>query len=293
MRTLVVINPVSGPVRSRQVAARVALARDILGRHGFEVEVAVTGARGEARRLTEQARASGARLVVAWGGDGTINEVGGALAFSDVPLGIVPGGSGNGLARDLGLPLEASRALEVVAAGRQRAIDAGRLDEALFFNVAGIGLDAEIARRLASPRARRGLAGYMQATFIELPGYRARTYTIEAGGVTRDRRALFIAVANSRQYGSGAQIAPAARLDDGKLDLVIVEAQPLWRVLAQVPAFFNGTLAPRPGLQMTQVACAAIQADGPIGFHVDGEPRTVERALRVGIHPGALRVLVP
>jgi diacylglycerol kinase family enzyme len=180
-----------------------------------------------------------------------------------------------------------------VATGRERLIDAGRLDEALFFNVAGIGLDAEIARRLAAPHARRGLGGYVQATFAELPGYRARTYAIDVGGTCTERRALFIAVANSRQYGNGAQIAPAALLDDGKLDLVVIDDQPAWRVLAQVPAFFHGTLGPRPGLSMEQVAGAVIRADGPIGFHVDGEPHAVERTVRVGIHPSALRVVVP
>ncbi|MGE0460336.1 MAG: diacylglycerol kinase family protein [Vicinamibacterales bacterium] len=292
MRALVVINPVSGPARARQANAG-ALARHVLERHGFEVEVVVTTGRGHARRVSEQARASGAGLVVAWGGDGTINEVASALASSDLLLGIVPGGSGNGLARDLGLPLDPVRALEVVAAGRARRIDAGRLDDALFFNVAGIGLDAEIARRLASPHARRGLPGYVQATFAELPGYRARTYAIEADGTRTERRALFIAVANSRQYGNGAQIAPAARLDDGKLDLVVVEEQPAWRVLAQVPAFFRGTLASRPGLHMAQVAEGLIRAEGRIGFHVDGEPGAGEGTLRIGILPSALRVVVP
>lgn len=292
MRTLVIVNPVSGPARFRH-PDRAALARQVLARHDLEVEVALTTARGDARRLAEQARASGARLVVAWGGDGTINEVAGALAFSEVRLGIVPGGSGNGLARDLGLPLDAVAALEVAVTGRERLIDAGRLDEALFFNVAGIGLDAEIARRMASPRARRGLAGYVQATFAELPGYRARAYAIDVGGSCTERRALFIAVANSRQYGNGAQIAPSARVDDGKLDLVVIEEQPTWRLLAQLPAFFRGTLGPRPGLTMEQVAGAVIHADGPIGFHVDGEPHVAMRSLRVGIHVSALRVVVP
>jgi len=291
MEALVVINPVSGPPRARPTNAG-ALARQILGRHGLAVDVAVTTARGDARRLTEQARDAGIRLVVAWGGDGTINEVAGALAFSDVQMGIVPGGSGNGLARDLGLPLDPARALEVVATGRERRIDAGRLDEALFFNIAGLGLDAEIARRLASPTSRRGLAGYVQATFAEWPGYRPRAYAIETAGSRTERRAWFIAVANSRQYGSGARIAPAARLDDGKLDLVVVEEQPAWRMLVQVPAFFRGTLGPRRGLHMDQVEDALIQAEGPIAFHVDGEPHMAGCTLRVGVHPAALRVVV-
>lgn len=293
MRALVVINPVSGPARYRRRDAG-DLSRAVLGRYGLDADIVVTTERGHARLITEEARSSGVDLVVAWGGDGTINEVAGALAFSDVPMAIVPAGSGNGLARDLGLPLDAARALEVAATGGRRRIDAGRLDESLFFNVAGLGLDAEIAQRLASPGVRRGLPGYVQATFAALPGYRARAYAIDADGHARlERRAVFIAVANSRQYGNGAQIAPAARLDDGKLDLVVVDEQPTWRMLAQLPAFFRGTLAPGPGLHMAQVTGALIHADGPIEFHVDGEPGSTAGPLRVGTRPAALRVVVP
>ena len=159
-------------------------------------------------RSGKQARADGAEIVVAWGGDGTINEVGSAIVFSEVALGIVPGGSGNGLARDLGIPLHAERALEIAASGRRRRIDAGQIDTALFFNVACIGLDALIARHIAHPEAQRGLSGYARVTFVELPRYRARHYEIECAGRCRAERALIIALANSRQDGNGALIAP-------------------------------------------------------------------------------------
>lgn len=289
-RALVVFNPVSGP-RRRAVGDCGALAHDLLGRHGVEAAFAVTTAPGDARLLALQARRDGVALVVAWGGDGTINEVGGALAFSDVPLAIVPGGSGNGLARDLGVPLDAPAALVLAATGRPRTIDAGQIDDDLFFNVAGIGLDAAIAARLARPHARRGLPGYVQATLAELPFYRARHYRIDDASGAVDRHAWFIAVANSRQYGNGAQIAPAARLDDGRLDLVVVEAQPIWRLLQRVPAFFRGALAPGPGLLMSQVDQARIASDAPIAYHVDGEPRRRGTSIAVGVRPAALRVI--
>jgi YegS/Rv2252/BmrU family lipid kinase len=253
----------------------------------------VTGARGDARAFGHQARASGADLVVAWGGDGTINEVASALAFSDVALGIVPGGSGNGLARDLGIPLEPASALEAAAARRTRRIDAGQIDTALFFNVAGIGLDAVIAEGIARAGARRGLSGYARLTLVELPRYRPQCYRIESGGRTDERHAIFIAVANSRQYGNNAQIAPAARLDDGHLNLVVVEAQPLWRILWRLPDLFRGRLESGPGLLMQPTTAVTIHAQAAMAYHADGEPGLAGSSIAVRVHAGALQVTVP
>jgi len=293
MRAVVIINPVSGPSRRRPVEACRVLATDVFRRHGAEVDVLVTGARGEARRFAVQAREAGVPLVAAWGGDGTINEVASALVFSETCLAIVPGGSGNGLARDLGVPLESTAALELAATGSRKLIDAGQIDASWFFNVAGIGLDARIAEHMARPGARRGLSGYARITFAELPRYRAQQYTIEHNGRSVSYRALIIAVANSRQYGNGAQIAPAARLDDGHLDLVVVESQPLWRLLVQIPAFFNGRLRPGRGLHMTPVVDAVVRGTGPLGYHVDGEPNVGDHELRVTTRPRALYVKAP
>jgi len=293
MRAVVIINPISGPRRHRSVADCTALAKAVFSRHDITAEVRVTTARGDARAFGEQARADGAEIVVAWGGDGTINEVGSAIAFSEVALGIVPGGSGNGLARDLGIPLHAERALEIAASGRRRRIDAGQIDTALFFNVAGIGLDALIARHIAHPTAQRGLSGYARVTFVELPRYRARHYEIECEGRCSAERALIIALANSRQYGNGALIAPAARLDDGRLDLVVVKAQPLWRILARLPHLFRGTLSNAHGLTMASMTGVTIRSADPIAYHADGEPGLGASAVEVRVHPAALSVVVP
>jgi diacylglycerol kinase (ATP) len=267
-----------------------ALAREVLARHGLAVEVLVTRARGDARAFSQQARDRGVGLVIAWGGDGTINEVAGALVRSDTTLGIVPGGSGNGLARDLGIPLGARPALEVAATGGTRRIDSGRIDDNWFFNVAGVGLDALIARYIARPDARRGLAGYARVTFGELPRYRPKSYQIEWQGHSEPHRALFIAFANSRQYGNGAQIAPAARLDDGQLDLVIVDAQPLWRIVGRIPDLFRGRLQPGRGLSMAKIASAVIRAEHPIAYHADGEPCVGGTAVTVTVQPDSLAV---
>jgi len=224
------------------------------------------------------------------------------LANTGLPLGIVPGGSGNGLARDLGLPRDPAQALTVAASGRERVIDAGELHGSLFFNVAGIGFDAAIAARIAQPEARRGLAGYVIATVEEIRKYEPEVYTIRIGEPSSngaegsqsiERRALFVALANSRQYGNGAQIAPLAVLDDGEVDVVVVEARPMWAFASRIPAFFRGTLEEGPDLLMRRATQLSISAARPIRFHVDGEPRTGPQTLTLRMHPGALRVRVP
>lgn len=290
-RAAVIINPIAGAGLTGLISTATALATNVVGSAGYtDVAVSVTTAPGDAERLAREALAAGASLVVAWGGDGTVNGVASALVHSDAALGIVAAGSGNGLARDLDLPRDVRRALDTAARGRDTVIDGAQIGESLFFNVAGVGLDAAIAHRLAGPEARRGLAGYVLATMAELRQYEPRAYSIRLDQERWSGRALFIALANSRQYGSGAQIAPRARLDDGRIDIVVVEPRSGWWILKRIPAFFRGTLTERPGLRMWQTGSFELESDGPIAFHVDGEPRSAGAALTLTIHPRALRV---
>ena len=303
MRAVVIVNPIAGPGRRKTLDTCAALARSVLATHGYTAHVVVTESPTDASRFARDAIEFGANLVVAWGGDGTINGAGSALTGTSLPLGIVPGGSGNGLARDLGLPRDPARALAVAATGHERAIDAGDLQGSLFFNIAGIGLDAEIAARIAQPGARRGLAGYVIATFQELRRYEPEVYTIRipgddsrgpavSGETTIEKRALIVALANSRQYGNGAQIAPRAELDDGAIDVVVLEARPFSAFVTRLPAFFRGTLEEAPDLLMRRATQLSISGRRPIRFHVDGEPRSGPETLTLRVYPRALRVRV-
>lgn len=295
LRATVIINPIAGAGRATTLGACADLARSALGRHGFEADVCITAGPADALRFAAGARDAGHDLVVAWGGDGTVNGVGAALAGSRVPLAVIGAGSGNGLARDLGLPLSPAAALEIAATGATRAIDAGDLNRSLFFNVAGIGLDACIADRLASPNARRGLLGYVLATFSEMPAYQPCEYSIamsEDGGPPLRTRAIFIAIANSRQYGKGAQIAPLASLDDGIMDVVVVKPQSSLRIVSRLPSFFRGTLREDAGVLMRTASRLEITSDQPIRFHVDGEPRDMVQRLTLRTRPKDLLVRV-
>jgi diacylglycerol kinase (ATP) len=301
MRALVVINPVAGLGRARAIGGCVDLAKTILAANGYDADVQITTGPDDPHRFATAAVAAKTDLVVAWGGDGTVNGAASAVAGTDIPFAIVPGGSGNGLARDLAIPLNATAALTIAAGGATRAIDAGDLHGSLFFNVAGVGFDARIAARLAAPGARRGLVGYVLATVGELRRYEPGHYSIRNacdvdGNATApdviDHRALFIAIANSRQYGSGAQIAPKALLDDGMMEIVVVEPQSGFSIARQLPAFFNGTLQEGPGLLMRSAASMEITCDHPISFHVDGEPRLGPSSVALTTRRGVLLVRV-
>ncbi len=294
-RLVVIVNPTAGLGRGRAGAqASVELVRDLGRTHGRNLDVRVTDAPGHARALAEEAVRGGASLVVAWGGDGTVNEVASALTHREVTLGIVPAGSGNGLGRDLGIPLDPAAALSVLMTGTDRRIDAATLDDRVFVNVAGTGLDAHVARRFAQiGRDRRGAWRYVQATLAELLQFTPQALTLNVEGLPRHTTPLIVAFANSRQYGNGALVAPEARLDDGKLDVVWVGDRSLWAIAKGVPSLFSGRLMLQPDVRVRKTPDLSVEAEQPILCHVDGEPHQAGTRIVIRSLPGALRVRVP
>ena len=292
---VVIINPLSGSGRlAREIGQHAALARTILGRHGIEATVRETTASGDARAFAREAVAAGCGLVVAWGGDGTINEVASSLVHTDTVLSIVPAGSGNGLAADLAVPFDPVAALKLAATGRTMEIDAGQVNDCLFFNIAGVGIDAVVAARFAERGLRRrGPLAYAQLSTIELMRYKAQTYTLTIDGQAYEHRAMLVAIANSRQYGNRLLIAPGARLDDGLLEIVIVEPHSLLKIAWKLPSLFRGTLRTGWGIDMRSASTLRVRTMGAIPFHVDGEPRLGQDELVVLTHPRALRVKAP
>jgi YegS/Rv2252/BmrU family lipid kinase len=289
--TVIIINPISGGASPREARARAQLALAVVDTHGDPVEVLMTEAVGHARELAKAAVRRGARLVLAWGGDGTINEVVSALAFDDVPLGIVAAGSGNGLARELGVHPQAERAIADALQAVPRAMDLGEIGGRLFANVAGIGFDAHIASRFATA-TRRGFVGYAGITMRALRSYAPQHYRISVDGVETTHRAILVTIANSAQFGNNARIAPGARVDDGELDLVVVEERSRIATLCQVPRLFNGTANRIRGCTMRRIRAVTIESEEPMAYHVDGEPITGGTRLKARIHPGALMVAV-
>jgi YegS/Rv2252/BmrU family lipid kinase len=287
----VIINPIAGGRRTNP-DRNARLAAEVIEGCGALPEVFVTEHRGHASDLARAAMARGADVVAAWGGDGTINEVGSVLAFSDTPLAIVPAGSGNGLARELGISRRPIHALEGIVDGECRRIDVGEVAGRLFLNIAGAGFDAHIAREFATCR-RRGFARYAWLTLTHLRSFRSRTFTIETPEGRRSFDALFVCLANSRQFGNGAIIAPEARVDDGLLNVVIVGARPAWRTICAAPSLFRGRVATVPDVWTFPITETRISAEEPVLFHVDGEPVEGEKVLNARVHPAALVVRLP
>jgi YegS/Rv2252/BmrU family lipid kinase len=290
-----IINPISGAGADTTAASRrVAMLRDAAARRGIDLETHLTERRGHARELAAASVASGARLVVAWGGDGTINEVGTALIGTDVALGVVPAGSGNGLAAALALPRDPARAIAAAFDGEVRTIDAGVMAGRPFFNVAGVGFDAHVAR-LFNERAKgsRGRWPYVAIGVSEGCRYTSAEYLVALDGQARRVRALLIVFANGREFGMGARIAPQAQLDDGLLDATVIEDRAVLARFRDVPYLALAMTHRAPGVTVSRIRSATIETDGPIEFHVDGEPHATDRRLDVSIVPAALRVRVP
>jgi len=294
MSVAIIINPISGGARPETAAARADLARRVIERHGDRPDVFVTERSGHARDLARAAVARGTRLVMAWGGDGTINEVASVLAFGDVPLAIVPAGSGNGLATELGISRRPERAIAGALASPSRLIDVGELDGRLFVNIAGIGIDAYVAAQFnAGGNPRRGFAGYVRLAGRALRTYAPQRYRITTDTRQFDAQALTVTIANAPQWGNGAQIAPGARVDDGLVDLVVIEERSRFRTVCQLPRLFNGTVARIQGCTISRVKQATIDCEEPMMFHVDGEPVQGGTSLRARVHPQALRIATP
>jgi len=289
----IIINPISGGARADTAPARAQLAIDAVERHGDRPEVFITERRGHARELAGAAVNRGMRLVIAWGRDGTINEVASALAFGEVPLGIVPGGSGNGLATELHVSRRPDQAIAAALRADARLIDVGEIEGKRFVNVAGIGFDAHVAALFNRPdNRRRGARGYVMLAARSLFSYSPRQYVIDANGTRVTVRALLVVVANGTEFGNRILIARGARVDDGLLDVVVVEERSRAASLCRVPWLVTRSIHRVPVWSSRRAPAVTIECDEPMTFHVDGEVVNGGTSLTARVHPGALRVCV-
>jgi YegS/Rv2252/BmrU family lipid kinase len=261
-----------------------------------DFDLSVTEGPGHATELARAAAAAGAELVLSVGGDGTANEVARGLIGTSAALGIVPAGSGNGLARALRIPLRPGPALDALETGVRRRIDVGLLNGQPFLNVAGIGFDAVVSRAFHDSGrrgGRRGLFGYVRLSLREMLRYRAPRLVIEAGGETLEVQPFVLTIANGPQYGSGAVINPGGKLDDGLLELVILADGPLLGLLAATPRLFLGSVDRIARYRRLRVARATVTAERGFSVHRDGDPaEETDRAL-ISIDPRALTIVTP
>lgn len=254
-------------------------------------KILVTQRSGHATELARQADG----LVVAVGGDGTVSEVAEALIGTDQPMAVIPLGTGNDLARTLGFGTDVEKAAEAALNGEPWRIDAYRwtcgLRTGHGVNIAGCGFDAVVAERINQGyRWIRGTQAYVAAMLESLVRYQPAPVRICVDGETLDTTAMLIAIANAQSYGGGMRVAPDAGLDDGLLDVVVVQGLPKIQFLKAFPQVFKGTHVSHPRVRVMRGKCVEIQATPPLPFLVDGE-LVGTSPVKVEVVPQALTVM--
>ncbi|TKJ35866.1 diacylglycerol kinase [bacterium (candidate division B38) B3_B38] len=293
MRAKFVLNPVAGMRRAPEKV--VSLLRRELRGPLWDFDIILTEQRGHGYYLAQDAVKQGYELVVAIGGDGTVKEVASGLVHTGVALGIIPTGSGNGLARDLRIPLNLKGACRALLRGSRREVDTGVINGKYFFSTAGLGFDAHIGL-LYNQRGKRRRRGVLPYFYIGVKEYFLYQPELLQVRIDRDNirvSPLLITIANCRQYGGGAQIAPRAKIDDGLLDLCILRNLSLLQALIKLPKLFTGKIDSIPQMDYYQIAQTEIIREKPGPIHMDGDPFIEAPQLKVSILPRSLVVWAP
>ncbi|SEM02348.1 lipid kinase, YegS/Rv2252/BmrU family [bacterium A37T11] len=282
-----IINPIAGGKNKRKFAQQ---ANKILDLQHFSPNYQFTERPGHAAELALAAVKGLADIVVAVGGDGTINEVASALVNKTTPLGIIPNGSGNGLALFLGIPANVNKALTKLNQYNVRTIDSGFINGKPFFNMAGFGFDALISHRFVHTNIR-GAFGYLKIILSEIRRYVPTKYVIEIDGVRYQRDAFMISLANSPQYGNNAYISPKASVEDGLLDVCIIKPFPVYKLPELMYQLFNKKADKSNYVEIIKGKEMKIRAVEPQFVHLDGESQPQQELLHVKINPASLRVI--
>jgi YegS/Rv2252/BmrU family lipid kinase len=287
-KTCFILNPKAGPSRRHDMPALIA---QHFGALEADYEIWPTQYAGHAVELARQAASEGFRVVAAVGGDGTVNEVGRGLLGTDVALGIVPQGSGNGLARHLKVPLALPAALRRLAAPDFSRMDVGVMNGHPFFCTAGLGFDAHVSQHFAQAGSR-GLSTYLRVTLREYRRYQPVPVRVDLDGRVETTNCYVLAFANASQYGNNAYIAPLADLRDGLLDVCLIDALPVGRAIKVSLGMALGNLPQSKAAEYFRVSKGRVTAQAPIGFHVDGDYLGHATEFEVELLPLALAVAV-
>ncbi|TJZ59778.1 diacylglycerol kinase family lipid kinase [Sphingobacterium olei] len=286
-KILFVINPISGGKKKTSFNKQVL---EVLDLQKFNPTFQQTTKPNHAFELGKTAVVENFDAVIAVGGDGTINELGSALVGTNVPLGIIPEGSGNGLALYLGIPLNETSAIRRINRFDIVEVDSGMINERPFFNIAGLGFDASVSDRFAND-STRGPIGYMRSVINVLSDYKPCRYTLTIDDVVYEREAFMISVANSPQYGNNAYIAPNASVSDGLLDVCIVHKFPMYILPMMIYHLFSKTADQSEYVEIIPGKIIKIERDSEGPVHVDGEPIQMEGILNISIKPSSLKII--
>lgn len=260
-------------------------------KHDIECSIEYTQSRGHAITLAHEASKNGFHYVIAVGGDGTINEVARGLLNSEIPMGILPRGSGNGLARHLGISVKFDEAIGNLFNSKVVLMDTLTINDKLSLNVSGIGFDGHIANLFAD-KSIRGLFGYIKVglkEFFKFPEFEAE---LTLNGITCFYKTFIIAIANSSQYGNNVRIAPLASVRNGMFHVTVVKKIPAYR-LDFIYSLINGSLKKSGLCDMLETKELQIKTSKPVPYHIDGEPSGLHDNFIINLKPASLRVLIP
>lgn len=286
---LFIINKAAGKGFQPAVEGKIL---DICSRFDAECTIEFTKSRGHATELARTGKAKGFQKIVAIGGDGTLNEVAQALVHTEVTMGIIPKGSGNGLSRHLGIPLDFEKAIENIFTGQVTLIDTFLVNDHLSINVSGVGFDGHVAN-LFGKDGKRGLLGYINLTVQEFFRFKEFTCELTIEGKSFPTKAFIIAVANSSQYGNNARIAPKASVTDHKLHLTLLAKVPVYALLPFMFRFFTNRVYNSAYCSTFDGSSFQLSMQKEVAYHVDGEASGIEKVFSITLQPSSLHLIIP
>ena len=282
-----ILNPISGTHSKKEIPELIEKTLD-LGQ--FDYELRLTEYAGHAAEIAKTCAAEGIDVVVAIGGDGTVNEVARSLTHTGTALGIIPCGSGNGLARHLCLPLDIKKAIQIINAYRVEDFDYGIINDLPFFCTCGMGFDAFISLKFAEA-GKRGPVTYAENVLKEGLKYKPETYEVSDESGTHKYKAFLIACANASQYGNNAYIAPGATMKDGEMDVIVMEPFDVLDAPQIAADLFMKTLGNNSKIKTFRTKKLHIHRQEPGAIHYDGDPIMTDADIDVHIEHNGIRIV--
>lgn len=288
-KVLFVYNPISG---SRRLIPVLPIIEKFTNRDLYDYSIASTNHKGHATELAREYALKGYDAVIAVGGDGTVNEVGCGLIGTDTALGIIPCGSGNGLARHLGVSMDPFKAVKWLDKSVYTTIDYGTINDHPFFCTCGVGFDATVSERFSNAGSR-GMLTYLESILKEIATYNNQLYKLSFDDSSETFECFIVTCANAGQWGNNAYIAPTASLQDGLLDVVVIH--PFTPIDAPLLAFqlFNKLLDKNDNVTIRKASRLTITRENEGPAHYDGDPIQLGREIRIELIPHGLKVLIP
>jgi YegS/Rv2252/BmrU family lipid kinase len=284
-----IINPVSGMGRRKDIVNAVERYLDL---SRFDYEVALTEKHGHASELANHALAEKADAIVTAGGDGSINEIARSIIGTNVALGIIPAGSGNGLAHHLHIPFRVNKAFEVINNFRIKTIDSININGLPCVSIAGVGFDALVAKKFVESK-ERGFQSYFRISLNEYPHYKPEKYRFWIDGKKYKEKSLLICFANSNQFGYNAFIAPTAEVDDGLIDICIVKKIPVAKVFFLANLLFLKQIEKSRYVRIIKGKQITLKGNNSRIVNLDGEMEELGDNLEIAVNPSSLNVIVP